>query len=68
MKLQQLRYLCAVVDQGFNVTAAAQTLFTSQLGVSKQIRQLEQELGVEILSKKFGIRRKSSYVIGSFPN
>lgn len=68
MKLQQLRYLCAVVDQGFNVTAAAQTLFTSQPGVSKQIRQLERELGVEILSKKFGIRRKNSYVSGSFPD
>ncbi len=52
MKLQQLRYLCAVVDQGFNVTAAAQTLFTSQPGVSKQIRQLERELGVEILFRQ----------------
>jgi LysR family cys regulon transcriptional activator len=52
MKLQQLRYLCAVVDHGFNVTAAAQALFTSQPGVSKQIRQLERELGVDILVRQ----------------
>lgn len=52
MKLQQLRYLCAVVDHGFNVTAASQALFTSQPGVSKQIRQLERELGVEILLRQ----------------
>ncbi|MBY0265723.1 MAG: LysR family transcriptional regulator [Burkholderiales bacterium] len=52
MKLQQLRYLCAVVDHGFNVTAASQALFTSQPGVSKQIRQLERELGVEILFRQ----------------
>lgn len=52
MKLQQLRYLCAVVDHGFNVTTASQMLFTSQPGVSKQIRQLERELGVEILFRQ----------------
>jgi LysR family cys regulon transcriptional activator len=49
MKLQQLKYLCSVVEQDFNITVAAQTLFTSQPGVSKQIRLLERELGVEIL-------------------
>lgn len=48
MKLQQLRYLCSVVDHGFNITEASQTLFTSQPGISKQIRQLERELGVEM--------------------
>ncbi len=52
MKLQQLRYLCAVVDHGFNVTAASQALFTSQPGISKQIRQLERELGVDILVRQ----------------
>lgn len=52
MKLQQLRYLCAVVDHGFNVTAASQALFTSQPGVSKQIGLLERELGVEILFRQ----------------
>lgn len=52
MKLQQLRYLCAVVDHDFNITAASQALFTSQPGISKQIRQLERELGVEILVRQ----------------
>jgi LysR family cys regulon transcriptional activator len=52
MKLQQLRYLCSVVDHGFNITEASQALFTSQPGISKQIRQLERELGVEILARQ----------------
>ena len=46
MNLQQLRYLCAVVDHGLNVSDAAEALFTSQPGISKQIRQLEDELGL----------------------
>jgi LysR family cys regulon transcriptional activator len=48
MNLQQLRYLCAIVDNGLNVSDAAETLFTSQPGVSKQVRQLEDELGVRV--------------------
>ncbi len=48
MNLQQLRYLCAIVDNGLNVSEAAETLFTSQPGVSKQVRQLEDELGVRV--------------------
>ena len=52
MNLQQLRYLCAVVDHGMNVSAAAEALFTSQPGISKQIRQLEDELGVEVFVRQ----------------
>ncbi len=48
MKLQQLRYLCEVAKQGLNVSAAAEKLHTSQPGVSKQIRLLEDELGIDI--------------------
>jgi len=48
MKLQQLRYLAAVVQNGLNVTSAARVLHTSQPGVSKQIRQLEDELGLAL--------------------
>jgi len=48
MKLQQLRYLCEVAKQGLNVSAAAEKLHTSQPGVSKQIRLLEGELGIDI--------------------
>ena len=49
MKLQQLRYLREVANSGLNLSAAAEVLHTSQPGISKQIRQLEDELGVQIL-------------------
>jgi LysR family cys regulon transcriptional activator len=52
VNLQQLRYLCAVVDHGLNVSVAADALFTSQPGISKQIRQLEEELGVPIFIRQ----------------
>jgi LysR family cys regulon transcriptional activator len=48
MKLRQLRYIHEVAHRGLNVTAAAEALFTSQPGVSKQIRLLEEELGVDV--------------------
>jgi len=48
MNLQQLRYVHEVARHNLNVSDAAEALFTSQPGVSKQIRLLEQELGVEI--------------------
>jgi LysR family cys regulon transcriptional activator len=48
VNLQQLRYLCAIVDHGLNVSDAAEALYTSQPGVSKQVRQLEEELGVRV--------------------
>jgi len=48
MKLQQLRYACEVARRGLNVSAAADALHTSQPGISKQIKSLEDELGVEI--------------------
>lgn len=52
MKLQQLRYLVAVVDNGLNITAAAQALFTSQPGVSKQIKLLEDELSLQLFERR----------------
>jgi LysR family transcriptional regulator, cys regulon transcriptional activator len=48
MKLQQLRYLVAVVENGLNITTAAEALYTSQPGVSKQLRLLEDELGLKL--------------------
>jgi len=48
MKLQQLRYLTEVVRRGLNVSEAADALHTSQPGVSKQIRALEDELGIQV--------------------
>lgn len=48
MNLQQLRSVREAVRQGFNLTEVAEVLHTSQPGVSRQIRELEDELGVEI--------------------
>lgn len=52
MKLQQLRYILEVYRQNLNVSAAAESLFTSQPGISKQIRLLEEELGVPIFIRQ----------------
>lgn len=52
MKLHQLRYLVAVVENGLNITAAAQRLHTSQPGVSKQLKLLEDELGFRIFMRE----------------
>ena len=52
LNLQQLRYLCAVVDNGLNVSEAAEVLYTSQPGISKQIRQLEDELGLRVFVRQ----------------
>jgi LysR family cys regulon transcriptional activator len=51
MKLQQLRYIWEVAHHDLNVSATAQSLFTSQPGISKQIRLLEDELGLEIFAR-----------------
>ncbi|MDR5861298.1 HTH-type transcriptional regulator CysB [Halomonas eurihalina] len=51
MKLQQLRYIWEVSRHNLNVSATAQSLYTSQPGISKQIRLLEDELGVEIFAR-----------------
>jgi LysR family cys regulon transcriptional activator len=51
MKLQQLRYIWEVALHDLNVSATADSLYTSQPGVSKQIRMLEDELGVQIFQR-----------------
>ena len=51
MKLQQLRYIWEVARHDLNVSATAQSLYTSQPGISKQIRMLEDELGVEVFAR-----------------
>lgn len=51
MKLRQLIYLLAIADNGLNITAAANKLYTSQPGVSKQLKLLEEELGVAIFER-----------------
>jgi LysR family cys regulon transcriptional activator len=52
MKLQQLKYLLAIADNGLNITAAADKLYTSQPGVSKQLKLLEEELGLQLFVRK----------------
>lgn len=52
MKLQQLRYIWEVAHHDLNVSQTAQSLYTSQPGISKQIKLLEDELGVEIFSRR----------------
>jgi len=51
MKLQQLRYIWEVSRNDLNISAAALALYTSQPGVSKQIRLLEDELELEIFTR-----------------
>ncbi|MGR5128068.1 HTH-type transcriptional regulator CysB [Photobacterium swingsii] len=51
MKLQQLRYIVEVVNHNLNVSATAENLYTSQPGISKQVRLLEDELGIQIFER-----------------
>lgn len=51
MKLQQLKYIWEVAHHDLNVSATAQSLYTSQPGISKQIRLLEDELGIEVFAR-----------------
>ena len=51
MKLQQLRYVWEVAHHGLNISATAESLYTSQPGVSKQIRLLEDELGIQVFAR-----------------
>ena len=51
MTLQQLRYLREVVRRDLSVSAAAEALYTSQPGISKQIKALEEELGIELFAR-----------------
>ncbi len=51
MKLQQLRYIWEIAHHNLNVSATAESLFTSQPGISKQVRLLEDELGIPIFAR-----------------
>ena len=52
MNIRQLRALCQILKHGLHISAAAKALHTSQSGVSKQILELEQELGVTIFIRR----------------
>ena len=51
MNFQQLRSVREAARRGFNLTEVANALFTSQPGVSRQIRELEEELGIDIFER-----------------
>ncbi|KAA3630163.1 MAG: HTH-type transcriptional regulator CysB [Proteobacteria bacterium] len=51
MNLQQIRYLHAIRASNLNISQAAERLHTSQPGISRQVRSLEDELGVEIFER-----------------
>ena len=51
MNFQQLRSVREAARRGFNLTEVANALFTSQPGVSRQIRELEEELGIDIFQR-----------------
>ena len=51
MNFQQLRSVRETVRQSFSLTEVANVLFTSQPGVSRQIRELEEELGIDIFER-----------------
>jgi LysR family cys regulon transcriptional activator len=51
MNFQQLRSVRETARRGYNLTEVAHALFTSQPGVSRQIRELEDELGVVIFER-----------------
>ena len=52
MNFQQLRIVRETVRQEFNLTEVANALYTSQPGVSKHIKDLEDELGIEIFVRR----------------
>jgi len=52
MTLTQLRYLIAIADSGLNISLAARRVYATQSGLSKQLKQLECELGCELFSRK----------------
>lgn len=51
MKLHQLRYLCEVIDNGFSVSRAAVRLHTVPSGISRQLKLLEEEIGLPLLQR-----------------
>ncbi len=52
MTLTQLRYLVAIADSGLNITQAADRVHATQPGLSKQLKQLEDELGFQLFIRK----------------
>jgi len=69
MKLQQLRCIYQIVQSDFNISKASEALHTSQPGVSKQIKLLEDEIGIKIFQRNgkrlIGLTEPGEIVLGS---
>ena len=52
MNLKQLKALCEVVDRGYTISGAAQSLFRTQPSITRRSRNLEKELGIELFVRK----------------
>lgn len=52
MTLIQLRYLAAIADAGLNITVAARNVGATQPGLSKQVKQIEEELGFQLFVRR----------------
>ena len=52
MTLTQLRYIVAIADAGLNITMAAERVHATQPGISRQLRQLEDELGFQVFLRR----------------
>ena len=52
MNLKQLKALCEVVDRGYTISGAAQSLYRTQPSITRQIQELEKELGIALFVRK----------------
>ena len=52
MNIHHLRAICEVVNQGLKISTAATSLHKSQPGISRQVREIEEELGIKIFQRK----------------
>jgi len=72
MKLQQLRFVLAIEECDLNISKAAKFLYTSQPGVSRQLRLLEEELEINIFVRNgkqlIGTTEQGKIVLEKFKN
>lgn len=67
MNIIQLRSLCEIVDNGLKMSSAAETMYRAQTSISRQVRDLETELGIEIFvrsrNKVLGITEEGEAIL-----
>lgn len=69
MNFHQVRYLCEVARRGYNLSEVARSLHTSQPGISRQMRMLEEEMGFPVLIRQgkriTGLTRQGEMVLAA---